>query len=332
MLKMGVVGMGIGGSHGARIHQSDLAELTAICDSDPERLKWRLETYAREIDAHPRGYADFEEMLAAEDLDGVVISTPSGTHHELAVVAARHGVNMLIDKPLDVTVANIDVIDRAVSEAGVLCGVHYQMRFTPGYLAIKKAIDAGEFGRLLMVDVRLKWFRDQAYYDRGGWRGTWAMDGGGSLMNQGAHPMDLLVWFAGKPRKVRGDFGALAHDIETEDWAAGIIEFASGVRSVVNTTTNVTLGAEAGRSRDRVWFEVHGTEGSAFLVNGEVVETNIASLADPPAPEFPGPVEDFMAAVRDGRPPAVSIEQARWSVELIAAVYESARKNQTVIL
>ena len=217
MLKMGVVGMGIGGAHGAKIHQSDAGELVAICEADPKKLTWRLETYAKEIDCHPRGYRDCDEMLAKEALDGVVISTPSGTHHELAAVAARHRVHMLIDKPLDVSLEHIDAIDRAVADAGVLCGVNYQQRFMPGNAAVKRALDAGEFGRPLMIDVRMKWFRDQAYYDRGGWRGTWAMDGGGSLMNQGAHPMDLLVWFAGRPKKVRGDFAALNHAIETED-------------------------------------------------------------------------------------------------------------------
>jgi len=330
MLKMGVVGMGIGGAHGAKIHAGDVGELTAICDSDPEKLKWRLESYAEEIDAHPNGYVDLEEMLSAEKLDGVVISTPSGTHHQLAAVAARHGVNSLMDKPLDINVANIDAIDQAVTSAGVLCGVNYQMRFNPGYRAVKKAVDAGAFGKVLMIDFRLKWFRDQDYYDSGGWRGTWAMDGGGSLMNQGAHPMDLLVWLAGKPVKVRGDFGALNHEIETEDWAAGIVEFESGVRSVINTTTNVTLGPDVGKSKDRIWMEVHGTEGSAFLVDGEVIETNVEALSDPPPPEYPDPVADFMAAIIDKRPPEVTIEQGRWSVQLIQAVYESARRGETI--
>ncbi len=327
MLKLGVVGLGIGGGHGAKIHASDLGELRAICDIDAKKLQWRLETYAKELDAHPTGYTDFEEMLTREPLDGVVISTPSGTHHQLAIVAAAHGVNILVDKPLDITTDKIDLIADAVAAAGVLCGVHYQMRFMPGYYAVKKAIDAGDFGKLLMVDIRLKWYRDQDYYDRGGWRGTWAMDGGGSLMNQGAHPMDLLVWLAGRPKKVRGDFGPLNHKIETEDWAAGIIEFDNGVRSVVNTTTNV-----APRDDGRVFFEVHGTAGSAWLVNGKIVDTNIDSLAAPAEPEFPNPIIDFMAAVRDNRPPEVSIEQARWSVELIQAVYESARQGRTITL
>lgn len=326
MLRMGVVGMGIGGGHGATIHQSDVGELTAICDNDPEKLQWRLETYAREIDAHPKGYLDMDEMLAAERLDGVVISTPSGIHHRQAAVAAARGVAMLIDKPIDITPEHIGAIAAAVAESGVRCGVNYQMRFTPAYRAVKRALDAGAFGRLLMVDVRLKWFRDQAYYDRGGWRGTWAMDGGGSLMNQGAHPMDLLTWWAGRPVKVRGDFAALSHDIETEDWAAGIVEFEGGVRACVSTTTNVAPKS------DRTFFEIHGTAGSAWLVNGKIVETNVEALKDPPPPEYPNAVIDFMHAIAGQRDPEVTIRQARRSVELILAIYESARQGKTVTL
>ncbi|KKL64551.1 hypothetical protein LCGC14_2163840, partial [marine sediment metagenome] len=143
MLKMGVVGMGIGGGHGAKIHKSDLGELTAICDKDPEKLKWRLKTYAEEIDAHPAGYEDVGEMLRAQELDGVMISTPSGVHHEQAVVAAAAGVPILMDKPVDITREHIDIIEKAVTDAGVPFGVHYQMRFQKGYRAVKKAIDAG---------------------------------------------------------------------------------------------------------------------------------------------------------------------------------------------
>ncbi|OPX25221.1 MAG: hypothetical protein B1H04_00355 [Planctomycetales bacterium 4484_123] len=326
MLRMAVVGMGIGGSHGAEIHRSASAELVAICDCDPEKLKWRLKTYAEEIDAHPKGYLDLEEMLAAERLDGLVISTPSGVHHQQAVVAAKHGVHLLIDKPIDITLEHIDAIERAVADAGVLCGVNYQMRWVPAHRAVKKAIEAGQFGRLLMVDVRLKWFRDQAYYDRGGWRATWEMDGGGSLMNQGAHLMDLLTWFAGRAVKVHGDYAALNHDIQTEDWAAAIVQFEGGVRSVITTTTNVAP------KNDRNFIEVHGTEGSAWLVNDEIVETNIESLKCPPQPEFTSPVEDFIDAITHGRPPEVTVEQARRSVELILGIYESARAGRAVSL
>lgn len=324
MLRLGVVGMGIGGSHGAKIHASDKAELAAICDRDPEKLKWRLETYAKEIGARPAGYTDMDEMLSKEKLDGVLVSTPSGLHHRQALVAARHGTNLLLDKPIDINLANIDQIEAAFAGKDVRVGVNYQMRFEPGYRAVKRALEAGLFGRLLMVDVRLKWFRDQAYYEAGGWRGTWAMDGGGSLMNQGAHPMDLLCWFAGRPVKVRCDFAVLNHRIETEDWAAGIVEFEGGVRSCLTTTTDVAP------ENDRVFIEVHGTAGSAWLVNGRIVETNIAPLRDPPVPEFPGAIEDFIDAIAHRRPPEVSIAQARRSVAMILRLYESARQGRTL--
>ena len=326
MVKIGVVGMGMGGGHGATIHASGVGELTAICDANPQKLTWRLETYAKEIDAHPRGYVSFEEMLDKEKLDGVVIATPSGTHAKLVNIAADRGMNMLIEKPLDITVAAMDSIEAMVARAGVLAGVNYQMRFQPGVYSVKQAIERGDLGKLLMVDVRLKWFRDQPYYDAGGWRGTWAMDGGGSLMNQGAHPMDLLCWLAGRAVKVRGDYAVLNHTIETEDWAAGIVAFDSGVRSCITTTTNVAP------KDDRICIDVHGTAGSVYLIGGEIVNTNIESLKTPAQPPYPSPVIDFLHAVKDHRPPAISVADARRSVDLILAVYESARSNRTIEL
>ena len=326
MLKIGVVGVGIGGGHGATVHGSGIGELVAVCDCDAARLKWRVDTYQKELNFQPRGYLDVEEMLKQETLDGVIISTPSGIHHQQAVIAARRGVAMLVDKPLDISRPHMEAIAEAVQASGTLCAVNYGMRFQPALYAVKKAIDAGTFGRLLLVDMRLKWHREQAYYDKGGWRGTWAMDGGGSLMNQGAHPMDLLTWYAGRPVRVRGDFAALNHKIETEDWAAAIIEFEGGVRSCVTTTTNCFP------RNDRIFIEVHGTLGSAYLVGDKLVETNLEALKQPPAPPAPNPIVDFMMAIRDKRPPMTDIAQGRRSVELILAVYESARQNRTIDL
>jgi UDP-N-acetyl-2-amino-2-deoxyglucuronate dehydrogenase len=330
MLKFAVVGVGMGGAHGANIHSNSqgVGDLVAVCDKNPERLQWRVDTYAKEINLQVHGYTDFEEMLAKEELDGVIVSTPSGLHHQQAVAAARCGVNVLVDKPLDITMAAIDQIEQAVKKAGVLCGVNYGMRHKPVHWNIKQAIDRGDFGKLLLVDVRMKWYRDQAYYDKGAWRGTWAMDGGGSLMNQGAHAMDLLAWFAGRPVKVRGDFSALNHKIETEDWASGIVEFENGVRSTISTTTNVFP------KTDRTYVEVHGTKGSCFVVNDQIVDTNLESLQAnrlQPAP-YPDAVIDFVHAVKDKRTPLCDITQGRWSVQLILSVYESARQGKTLAL
>jgi predicted dehydrogenase len=324
---MGVVGVGIGGAHGANIHASKLGQLVGVCDRDPEKLKWRVETYAKELNLVTKGYTDLAEMIAKEKLDGLVISTPSGVHHQQAVLAAKAGVNILVDKPLDITREHMADIEKAVKGSGVLCGVNYGMHFQGSYWGVKQAIKKGLFGKLLMVDVRLKWFRDQAYYDKGGWRGTWAMDGGGSLMNQGTHPVNLLVWLAGaRPVKVRGDFAVLNHKIETEDWAAGIVEFENGVRSCITTTTN------AFPKNDRIAFDVHGTLGSTYLVNGEIVETNIEALRTPEKAPSPDAVIDFMKAVQEKRQPEVDVVEGRRSVELSLAVYDSARSGKTIEL
>jgi len=326
VLRIGVVGAGIGGAHGATVQNSGLATCAAICDRDPAKLRWRIETYAKELSFTPHGYADFGDMLRNENLDGVIVSTPSGVHHEQAVTAAEHGVNILVDKPLDISVAHMDAIEAAVRKAGVLCGVNYPSRFQPTLWAVKQAITAGDFGKLLMVDMRLKWYRDQVYYDKGGWRGTWAMDGGGSLMNMGSHPMDILTWFAGKPVKVRGDFAALNHKMETEDWTGAVVEFENSVRSCISTTTNVSP------KNDRVFFDIHGTSGSAFICNGAIVETNIESLGNAVPPPSPNAIIDFLKSISEKRPPQTDLMQGRRSVELILAIYESARQQKTLSL
>lgn len=326
MLRMAVIGLGMGGSYGARIHASKSAQFVAMCDANPTRLAERVTRYKDEIGAEPKPYSSVETMLKAERLDGVVISTPSATHHLVAEQVAAAGVAMLIDKPLDISSANMDRIERAVATAKVLCGVNYPQRCNPLMRGIKQALDSGLLGNPLICDVRLKWYRDQGYYDRGGWRGTWAMDGGGSLMNQGAHFMDLLCWFMGKPASVIGSFAALNHKIETEDWASGIVEFANGARATVSTTTCVQPKTDA------CWVEVHGTSGSVFVKDGAVLASTVPDLEHLALPAFDYPVEEFIDAVAQQRQPLVSIEQARWSVDLINGIYRSGRESRRVTL
>lgn len=324
MLKMAVIGLGMGGSYGARIHASKTAQFVAMCDMNAERLATRTKTYKAEIGAEPHPYTSVEEMLRNEKLDGVVISTPSATHHLVAEQVAAAGVAMLIDKPLDISSGNMDRIKVAVTRNEVICGVNYPQRCNPVLRGVKKALDDGLLGKPLICDVRLKWYRDQGYYDRGGWRGTWAMDGGGSLMNQGAHFMDVLCWFMGKPANVMGSFSALDHRIETEDWASGIVEFNNGARASISTTTCVQP------KTDSNWIEVHGTKGSVFMKDGAVVSSSVPDIERLDPCPFEHPVEDFIDAVQKRRQPLVSIEQGRWSVDLINAVYNSAREGRRV--
>ena len=324
MLRMAVIGLGMGGSYGARIHASKTAQFVAMCDSNPERLATRAKTYKAEIGAEPHPYASVDDMLRNERLDGVVISTPSATHHAVAEQVAAAGVSMLIDKPLDISTEHIARIAAAVARNKVLCGVNYPQRCNPVLRGIAQALAEGLLGKPLICDVRLKWYRDQAYYDRGGWRGTWAMDGGGSLMNQGAHFMDVLCWFLQKPRTAMGAFAALDHRIETEDWASGIVEFENGARATVSTTTCVQP------KTDSAWIEVHGTKGSVFVKDNAVVASSVPDIERLAPCPFEHPVEDFIDAVQNRRQPLVSIEQGRWSVDLINAVYRSAREGRRV--
>jgi len=318
---MAVIGLGMGGSYGARLHASKTAQFVAMCDLNTERLAARVKTYKAEIGAEPRPYTTVDDMLRNERLDGVVISTPSATHHLVAEQVAAAGVSMLIDKPLDISAEHMDRIATAVTRNQVLCGVNYPLRCNPVLRGIEHALSHGMLGKPLICDVRLKWYRDQAYYDRGGWRGTWAMDGGGSLMNQGAHFMDVLCWFLHRPLKVVGAFAALNHRIETEDWASGIVEFQNGARATLSTTTCVQP------KTDSNWIEVHGSKGSVFVKDNAVVSSSVPDLERLAPSPFEHPVEDFIDAVQQHRQPLVSIEQGHWSVDLINAVYRSAREG-----
>ncbi|MBN1808369.1 MAG: Gfo/Idh/MocA family oxidoreductase [Planctomycetes bacterium] len=325
MLRMAVVGLGMGGSHGARLHKCAGVEYAAMCDTDPAKLDFRVKAYKEEIGAEPAPYSDLAEMLRMEKLDGVIISTPSSTHHKVAVQVADAGVNMLIDKPVDINGGNIDRIQEAVDRNNVLCGVIYPMRCKAVYAGLKKVAGEALLGRPVILDVRLKWYRDQAYYDKGGWRGTWAYDGGGSLMNQGAHPMDILCWCMGKPKTITGEFAALRHSIETEDWASGIVEFESGARATVTTTT-----CAPPKSDQVTAFDYHAEDGSVYISNDKVVFSSLEGVDTLVEPPFDYPVEEFVDAVAAGRQPMVPLEEARWSVDLINGVYRAAREGRRV--
>lgn len=321
--RIGVIGIGIGGSYGARIHKNPQAELVAICARSYDKLENRRKTYQSEIGANPQIFTDVDEMLDKANLDGVVIATPSSTHHEVAIKAIKAGVAVLVDKPLDINLENIVKIKNALSDNHVKLGVIYPLRFHSVYRGLKDIVMQKKMGRSIMCDLRLKWFRDQAYYDKGGWKGTWAFDGGGSLMNQGSHPMDLLCWLFGKPVKVMGEFNHLNHNIETEDWASGVVEFSSGVNCTITTTT-----CAKSENGDRLAIDYHAENGSIYLVNG-VVQEGQEFLQENKAP-FEHPVEDFIDALVNNRAPAIGIEEATYSVELINGIYQSAREGKRV--
>jgi len=270
---------------------------------------------------------------------------------EIAVACAKAGKHVLSEKPLDVTVKRIDSIIKATRENNVLLGCIFQSRFAEGSQHIRKAIDEGRFGKLVLGDAYIKWYRSQAYYDSGAWRGTWKLDGGGALMNQGIHQIDLLQWFMGPVKSVQATCKTIAHKgLEVEDLATVMLEFKSGALGVIEGSTAIWPGHPA-----RV--EVHGTEGSAVLEDGKLMgwkfakakpidkkieaamkgESELGSgAADPLAGlKIEGhrrQIEDFARAILKGEPPLIKGEDGRVAVELIETIYKAAKTGKTIKL
>ena len=192
----------------------------------------------------------------------VTIATPSGAHMEPAVAAARAGKHVIVEKPLEITLKKCDRMIEACEKAGVQLGAIFPSRFHDSSVKIKQAIEAGRFGRLTLGDSYVKWYRTQQYYDSGAWRGTWALDGGGALMNQAIHSVDLLTWLMGPVVEIQANAATLAHErIEVEDVVVATLRFANGALGVLEATTAAYPGY-----LKRI--EIHGSEGSARARRG----------------------------------------------------------------
>ena len=303
--------------------------------------------------AHKHGCEAFDSldaMLADDRIDVVSICTPSGAHLDPALAAAAAGKHVVIEKPLEISLARCDAIIDACDEAGVKLGGIVQSRFAPANVAIKRAIDAGRFGRLTLGDTYVKWWRPQDYYDSGGWRGTWALDGGGAYMNQAIHNVDLLLWFMGDVTEVCGLTATLAHDrIEVEDTGTAIVRFASGALGTLEATTSVHPGLLKKT-------EIHGDRGTAIVEHEHLLawlfddaadgddellrqlgqqDGSTGGAADPKAISVDGhraQFANFFDAIDNDTQPLVDGREARRSVELILAIYQSQWTGQRVSL
>ena len=317
-----VVGLGMGRGRAQMVNETAGAHLAKVVDLRAELAR----EVADELDC---AWTDnLDDALNDDDVDVVLVMTPSGLHGEVAIRVLEAGKHAVTTKPMEVTVEKCDAMVEAASKAGKLLAVDFQERYADLGQKTKHAIDSGLFGKLILCESRLKWFRNQAYYDAGGWRGTWAMDGGGALANQSIHVIDLLVWFLGAPKQVIGRMGTFTHKIETEDLGMAIIEFQSGAMGSVVGTTTYPQGLYWG-------VEVHGSEGgvSANLnEDGEVAWSFLEGMEDRAtalqrAVPIQNVVEDVVSAVRDGTPLVCDGEQGRRSVAVLNAIYESARAN-----
>jgi predicted dehydrogenase len=328
----------------AEFHAKALAEIPDVkVVAAYNRTAAKAEEFARKHGA--TACATPEALLAHPDVDVVCLCTPSGDHLAPALACARAGKHVIVEKPLEVTLARCDELTKACAQAGVVLAGILPRRFGAGSQALKAALDAGRFGQITLAGALIPWWRTQAYYDSAAWRGTFALDGGGALMNQGIHTIDLLLWFLGPVKRVSATAGLVAHDgIEVEDIAAGWIEFANGARATLAGSTACWSGTGFPAE-----IRIHGTTGSAVLRDDKLtafefanpLATDAQHLA--PATEGAGAgandpkaighawhrlnLEDAIAAIHAKKRPSVDGAEGRKAVELILALYASAQNG-----
>jgi len=341
----GIVGAGmISRFHAKALAEVRGAKLMACADSVPGKAAALAEEFGC------TAYDSIDVMLADKAVDAVTIATPSGAHMEPAVAAANAGKHVIVEKPLEITLKKCDKIITACEKAGVKLSAIFPSRFHDSAKLMKQAVDGQRFGRITLGDAYVKWYRTQQYYDSGAWRGTWALDGGGALMNQAVHTVDLLTWFMGPVVEVQAYTATLAHErIEVEDVATAALRFESGALGVIEATTAAYPGY-----LKRI--ELYGSEGSAVLEEEDIkhwdfmkktrsdaaVLRQMASskstgggAADPAAIGHHGHAmqfQDFVDAIRKDRAPAIDGHEGRRSIEIILAIYKSAQSGKKVTL
>ncbi|HLH57721.1 MAG TPA: Gfo/Idh/MocA family oxidoreductase [Streptosporangiaceae bacterium] len=339
----GIVGCGvIAPTHAAAVAALPNAHLVAVTDTDPGKAK------ALADDRGVAWDADLDALLARPDVDVVSVCVPSGLHAEIGVRAARAGKHLVIEKPIDVTVAAADRLLETAAEAGVGLTVISQHRFDPGVRRLRELVDQGRLGRLTLGEAAIKWYRSQRYYDSGDWRGTWALDGGGALMNQGIHYLDLLCWIMGPVAEVTALCTTQAHEIEVEDVALALLRFRSGAVGLVQATTAAYPGfperlevagtggsvlVEAGAIRSEQLSDERGDVGPYGSKASPAPVATASAAADPAAvggDAHQAQLADFLTALDTGRDPLVTAAQARADVAVIRAVYDSARLGRPV--
>jgi UDP-N-acetyl-2-amino-2-deoxyglucuronate dehydrogenase len=350
--------------HATAIERTPGARLVVVGRSDPARVEETAAQFGVPC------LVDYTALLARDDVDAVCICTPSGLHAQQTIAAAQAGKHVLVEKPIALTLADADAMITACAQAGVRLGVALQRRTEPEFQRVRAAIAAGELGRLVLGSMTMPYMRLQSYYDSADWRGTWALDGGGALMNQGIHLVDLLLWLMGDATEVRATAATLTHAIEVEDCITATLRFANGALGSITATTAAAPGFP-----HRV--EIYGDRGGVQIEGEQVVrweaenrrtenrEPRTANreprTAEPenrelrienrePRTENREPVaagagasptgigavghtrllEDFVAAIREGRDPLAPGHAGRRSLALVLAVYEAARTGRAV--
>jgi predicted dehydrogenase len=336
MVGWGIIGCGmIAKFHAKAISEIRGANLVACYARDVSKAS----SFAREFGGTP--YDELDAMLQHPNLDIVTICTPSGAHLEPGMAAARAGKHVLVEKPLEITTRRCDRLIKECERNEVYLGTIFPSRFHKSAILLKDAVDKGRFGKIAVADAIVKWYRTQEYYDSGKWRGTRLLDGGGALMNQAIHSVDLLLWIMGPAVAVTSMTARRAHErIEVEDTAVACIEFLSGALGTIVATTAAYPG-----SLKRI--EIAGSDGTAILEEEALTRwdfrksnrqdakilsemqsnTTGGGASDPAAIGHAAHRElfkDFSKAIASGTPSQIDGTEGRHSVAVINAIYRSA--------
>ena len=328
-MKIGLIGGGnISTIHARAASAISGVEVVAVYGANHDKVSRLGQEYGA------MAYQDFGAFLAHRPMEMVIVGSPSGLHARQGVLAAQQGLHVLVEKPIAISVEQSAALITACEKARVKLGVIFQDRFKPQTRLLKQLIEDGALGRILLADARMKWYRPPDYYGRSRWRGTWELDGGGALMNQGVHTVDLLLWLLGDVARVQAWTATLLHSIETEDTALALLEFTRGTLATLLATT----AAYPGYSRR---LEITGTQGTVIFENDIIVAADLrrkpAGLATAVAPDLnpsssspvvsdsrghQSAIEDFVRAVKDDQRPACDGHEAQRSVALIEKIYQ----------
>lgn len=341
----GLIGLGsVAKTHAFALQKAQESFLAGAYSSNKEKV----EAFCKQYGGKP--YTDLAEFLKDENIQVVDIATPSGLHMETAIEALKAKKHVLVEKPLEISLERCQTILEEAKRQNRLVGGIFQSRFYDAPQLIKKALDEGRFGKLALVEASVKWFRSQEYYDSGAWRGTWDLDGGGALMNQSIHAIDLLSWFGGEVEELSAFTQTRAHErIEVEDNGVAILKFKNGALGIINGSTSIYPGFTKR-------IEICGTEGSAILEDETLVawsfkaerpedeeirrkysnaNTAEGGAANPSAINYVGHMrqfDDFAKAVKTGSEPFITGQEASKAVGIIKGIYESAKEGRTITL
>jgi predicted dehydrogenase len=343
MTHIGIIGAGnISDTHARAALEIEGVSIAAVYGTNSEKAARLAQRYGAEV------YSELEAFLAHKPMEMVMIGSPSGLHAEQGIAAARQGLHVLVEKPIDVSLARTDLLINECERANVKLAVCFQDRVAPDVVRLKELVDAGVLGKPILISARVKWYRPPEYYRDSRWRGTYALDGGGALMNQGIHTVDLLQWLMGEVVRVQARAVTALHQIEVEDTVVATLEFANGAIGTLEAATS----AYPGYPRQ---LELTGSEGTIILEDSRIVAIDlrtgkadfpVASIStknpdssqrstSPVVSDVSGHkrlLQDFLRAIETGDRPVCDGYEGRRSVELVQAIYESSRTGESVRL